>query len=249
MTKLFKILSLLILILNLTSVFSQIVSITDSNFKNYLLSNASINTNNDSEIQISEANSFSGIINLYNIGVSDLAGIEEFTNLKVLNCSSNQLSTIDISANVNLQSLYCNHNNLTFLDVSNNINLNHIQCNNNSISNIVFPTNSEIRTLFCSKNQLSDLDLSQSLLLSDINCANNQIDSLNLNNHPRLQTVICNNNILEFLNIKNSNTNNILTFDSTNNTPLTCIEVDNTIWASSHLIKKDIWANYSTSCP
>ena len=43
---------------------AQNVTIPDANFKAALVANASINTNMDSEIQITEANSYSGSINL-----------------------------------------------------------------------------------------------------------------------------------------------------------------------------------------
>ena len=40
--------------------FGQNVNIPDANFKAYLVGNILINTNEDTEIQVSEANSFNG---------------------------------------------------------------------------------------------------------------------------------------------------------------------------------------------
>ena len=56
----------------------QNVTIPDANFKAYLVGNTSINTNMDTEIQVSEANSFSGEISCGSMNISDLTGIEEF---------------------------------------------------------------------------------------------------------------------------------------------------------------------------
>ena len=56
----FIIISGLILCLTITNCYGQNVNIPDANFKAYLVGNTDINTNEDSEIQISEANAFSG---------------------------------------------------------------------------------------------------------------------------------------------------------------------------------------------
>ena len=42
--------------------FGQNVNIPDANFKAYLVGNSAINTNGDSEIQVSEATAFNGAI-------------------------------------------------------------------------------------------------------------------------------------------------------------------------------------------
>src|SRR5690554_1878298 len=57
------------------------VYIPDAIFKNYLLNNEAINTNGDDEIQITEAQSFTGEILVFRMGITDLTGIEAFTSL------------------------------------------------------------------------------------------------------------------------------------------------------------------------
>ena len=52
--------------------FGQNVNIPDANFKACLVGNSAINTNGDSQIQVSEAASFNGEINCYNMNISDL---------------------------------------------------------------------------------------------------------------------------------------------------------------------------------
>ena len=61
--------------------FGQNVNIPDANFKAYLVGNSYINTNGDSEIQVSEATAFSDTINCSNLNISDLTGIEDFISL------------------------------------------------------------------------------------------------------------------------------------------------------------------------
>jgi len=58
--------------------------------------------------------SFATLLPIDNVSISDLTGIEAFTNLESLNCANNNLSSIDISFL---------GNNLTFLNVMNNPNL------------------------------------------------------------------------------------------------------------------------------
>jgi Leucine-rich repeat (LRR) protein len=83
---------------------AQNVNIPDPVFKAYLLENEEINTNNDAEIQVSEAARFTGEIDCRMSLVKDLTGIEAFTNLTSLSCNYNEIESINISKNVNLSS-------------------------------------------------------------------------------------------------------------------------------------------------
>ena len=134
------IISGLILCLTITNCYGQNVNIPDANFKAYLVGNTDINTNGDSEIQVSEANAFSGSIycgESYNpyfsedMSISDLTGIEEFTALTALHCSYNKLKSLDVSKNTALTTLYCEGNKLKSLDVSMNTALTDLGCGGN----------------------------------------------------------------------------------------------------------------------
>ena len=73
------IISGLIICLTITNCYGQNVNIPDANFKAYLVGNADINTNGDGEIQISEANGFTGSIDCSGLSISYLIGISAFT--------------------------------------------------------------------------------------------------------------------------------------------------------------------------
>ena len=98
---------------------AQIVNIPDANFKAYLV-NHPLNSNNDSEIQVSEASVFGGQMYCGGASISDLTGIEAFTSLTYLECSANLLTSLDVSQNTALTDLNCYDNPLTSLDVSQN---------------------------------------------------------------------------------------------------------------------------------
>ena len=104
--------------------FGQNVNIPDANFKAYLVGEPSINTNGDTEIQVSEATAFNGSISCAFQSISDLTGIEAFTALTELDCGWNQLTSLNLSTNTALTKLYCTNNQLTSLDVRNGNNLN-----------------------------------------------------------------------------------------------------------------------------
>ncbi|WMN07867.1 Ig-like domain-containing protein [Marivirga arenosa] len=100
-----------------------IVNIPDANFKSYLVGNNSINTNGDTEIQVSEAEAFTGQISAGNLGINDLTGIEAFPNLTELYVNNNNLSNLDLSNNLLLTDINVNYNDLSTLDLSNHANL------------------------------------------------------------------------------------------------------------------------------
>ncbi|MBL4668737.1 MAG: hypothetical protein JKY30_05685, partial [Flavobacteriales bacterium] len=113
---------------------AQNVNIPDANFKTYLVGNSAINTNSDTEIQVSEAAAFAGQINCSSLSISDLTGIEYFTALTGLQCQQNSLTALDVTNNTALTILYCFNNSITALDVTNNTVLTSLACNYNSLT-------------------------------------------------------------------------------------------------------------------
>ena len=113
----------LISVLALNS-YAQNVNIPDANFKAYLVGNTLINTNFDTEIQVSEATAFGGAIDCTGQNITNLTGIEAFTALTYLVCYNNQLTSLDVSQNTALVYLYCAANELTCLNVKNGNNAN-----------------------------------------------------------------------------------------------------------------------------
>ena len=182
--------------------FGQNVNIPDANFKAYLVGNTAINTNGDSEIQVSEATVFNGNIDCASINISDLAGIEEFTSLTHLWCSENQLTYLDVSNNTALTELDCSGNQITSLDLSQNTALTHLWCSENQITSLDLST--ALTDLYCSENQITSLDLSQNTALSYLECWVNQLTSLDLSNNTALTTLYCDNNQLTSIDVSNS---------------------------------------------
>lgn len=118
------------------------------------------------------------------MGITSLKGIEYFENLYYLDCSSNQLTDLDVSKNLELSGLNCASNQLTELDVSANLMLD---------------------TLNCSENQLSSLDISRNVELRYFDCSLNQIDALNLSANPSIRHLMCFGNHLTRLDLSHVN--------------------------------------------
>ena len=130
-----------------------IVNIPDAKFKAYLVRNSAINTNGDAEIQVSEAITFNGTINCSKYGIFNLKGIEAFTALTYLNCSYNQLKSLDVSKNTVLTYLGCHENQLTSLDVSKNTALTYLSCSGNQLKSLDLSKNTALFELYCDGNK------------------------------------------------------------------------------------------------
>ena len=220
--------------------FGQNVFIPDANFKAYLVGNTAINTNGDTEIQVSEANSFnSGIVCSY-MNIADFTGIEAFTALTSLHCNGNYLTTsgtIDVSQNLALTYLNCDDCSFISLDVSQNTSLTSLGCLANLFTSLDVSQNTALEELSCAFNQIDTLDVSNNTALESLFCGWNQLTSLNVSNNTALTNLECNYNNLTSLDVRNGNNLNMLIFESSNNPSLTCIAVDDvshstTYWSS-----------------
>lgn len=162
--------------------YAQIVSIPDANFKNALVNNTNINTNGDDEIQVAEAEAYNLGIDVKALNISDLTGIEAFVNITSLECSENNLTTLDVSQNTALMIVMCGSNQLSSLDLGQNNALTMLLCPSNSLTALNVSQNTNLNSLFCPNNQLISLDLTQNTVLVSLNCMINQLTDLDLRN-------------------------------------------------------------------
>ncbi len=167
------------------------ITIPDANFKAYLIGHLGININGDSEIQCSEASSFSGMIDCAGSSITDMTGIEAFANLTSLSCGYNQFTSLDVTQNLNLLELNCFSGNLTSLDVSQNTALTILSFGSNSITGIDLTQNTTLQNLVCSYNPLTTLDVTQNTNLNILNCTNLSLVVLDLSNNTVLEELHC----------------------------------------------------------
>ena len=103
----------------------------DINFINFCYTNFDIDK--DGKVSMIEADAVSEI-RITAKEISSLTGIEYFTNITVLECYLNELTSLNVSGCVNLTMLYCHHNELTSLDVSSCAELSKLDCSNNPLT-------------------------------------------------------------------------------------------------------------------
>jgi len=181
---------------------AQIVNIPDANFKSALI-DYGIDTSGDGEIQVSEAEA---AVDLYlpNKNISDMAGLEAFINILALECSYNNISTLDISSNPNITHLACNNNYLSGLNVSGHTNLYALDCWDNYLPSLDVSGCTALWGLECHGNNLLYINTSNCGDLININCYDNQIEELDFSDSPGLQILLGWNNNINTLNISNN---------------------------------------------
>ncbi len=140
-------------------------------------------------------------MNLNNEGIENLKGIEYFTHLKTLDCSSNSLTALDARENTALKTLDCSSNLLTALDVRENRALTRLDCSDNKLTALNVSANPALEELICRRNWLTELDVSANPDLTWLACSGNRLTELDVSANPDLTTLACRVNDLRTLDI------------------------------------------------
>jgi hypothetical protein len=227
----------LLLLVSAASLSAQIVIIPDANFKSKLLAAEATNeiakdlsgnyikidTNNNQEIEISEAAQVGSLLLWYSDIVS-LSGINSFTNLEELNCCHNLLTSLDVSSLIHLRHLECYINQIPVLNVNNLVSLEYLSLNNNQVSNLEvgnlhllrhldFGSNNissinvngltQLNFLAAQFNLLTTLDVSGLVNLTLLACYNNQLTSLDLTGLDLIDSLQIESNLITSLDLSN----------------------------------------------
>lgn len=202
-------------------VVAQYVTIPDANFRAALQQIIPNAFNAQGEMDTTHTDvEYLNYLAVSNSNISDLDGVQYFdllfsldcsnnqltslpalsAHLLDLNCSFNQLLSLNLSANNSLATLLCNNNQLMSLDLVNNSYLHNIDCSNNDLTSLLLDT--DTLTLYrrfsldCSENNLTSLHASAEI----IDCSNNNLVSLSVDYADQLY---CNNNNLSTLRLTN----------------------------------------------
>jgi hypothetical protein len=207
-----------------SATFGQIIEFPDANFKNALLiHNPIIDTNDDGEIQVSEAEATTEMT-VSSQNIQSMEGIEYFTNLITLWCIKNDITHLDLTQNTALETVVCFLNEMETLLLPQSANLETLRCNNNAIASLDISGNPGLRYLDCKFGSLESLDASNNLLLEEIDCSFNPINFLHVSNCTQLAILDCYDNALTELNLPTTGVlkevyasyNNLTTFNAAN---------------------------------
>jgi hypothetical protein len=140
-------------------------------------------------------------LNFWQHDIADMTGIKYFAGLQSLDCSYNQLTTLDLSGNRALQTLCCEGNRLSVLDVSKNAALLELVCGGNLLTSLDVSQNAALWQLGCGENLLTSLDVSKNTALISLYCSGNQLSMLNVSANAALVALRCGGNSLTVLDI------------------------------------------------
>ena len=146
--------------------------------------------------------------------------VRGLTALQTLYCDNNRLFSIDLHGLTALQTLYCDNNRLSSLDVRQLTALRWLKCYNNQLSVLNVQDLTSLRLLYCDDNRLTSLNLHGLFGLWFLHCDNNQLTSLDLKGLTALRWLKCRDNQLTTLNVQGLTSLQVLECDSNRLTSL-----------------------------
>ena len=222
--------------------------ITDPVFEQFLI-DLGIDDVLDGEVS-SEAVAQVEELDMTDIPVSNLNGLQDFTALRKFLVRSTQLTSFNPNPNtqlrylstngcVNLTSLtvnalsqldtlyMSNNNSLLSLDTSQNTNMKSLHIIADNLENLELPQGetSQFIDLILLNTELTSIDLSPFEELELLQIEDNQLTGLDLSVNPNLLEVDCSGNPLTSLNLANG-MNDLLEMVDARDTNLDCIQVD-----------------------
>ncbi len=109
-------------------------------------------------------------IDVSNMGIKSLKGIEYFTALVYLTCTNNELAELDLSKNVNIYGVASQNNKLESINLANCLKLFQIWLDNNKLSSLDFADCHALNILSCKNNLITTLDLRRQANITDLQC-------------------------------------------------------------------------------
>lgn len=214
---------------NLEANFAEVTLIPDPNFEQALI-DLGYDDIVDGQVLTGNIQNLTEL-NISNKSITDLTGIESFSNLEVLNCSNNNLTQLNTSQNTVLKNLKCFENQLTSLDTSFNPLLEQLNFRNNAITSFNVSQNQALLGLTCGNNPLSTIDISQNVNLQSLNAYNSTLTSIDLSQNINLSGLSVAGNSLTDLDVSNNPLlqvlefifNQITTIDLSNNPNITAL--------------------------
>jgi hypothetical protein len=175
------------------------------NLGNYIV----VDANSDGEIQNSEALNVYGLA-IPEMQISNLTGILSFANLEVLDCSYNQLTSLNLSGMSNLLYLTAGSNSLTTLNVTGCNAMISIECDFNQLTALDLSGLNSLETLVAPQNLLTSINLSGLNSLGSLEITGNQLTTLDLSGCPNVLYLSCAFNQLTSLDISSCHPEDVL---------------------------------------
>lgn len=151
-------------------------TISDANFEQALIDLGFDNTL-DGSVLTSSIQLVSDLV-IDNKGISNLNGLQDFTNITNLSANGNSLSSVNVSSNTQLKFIFLDDNNLSGINVQNLPDLEKVSVSNNNISTIDVSTIITLQQLIVDGNNLMQLDVSTNPNLNILDSRDNNISCI-----------------------------------------------------------------------
>lgn len=166
-------------------------TITDPVFKTYC---EQFDTDHDGFLTQEEASVVTEI-NVPNMDIASLKGVEIFSGLTRLVCNSNKLTSLCVAYNPVLVELLCDENQLSELILTQGLSggdeLTRVDCQHNQLTKLSVAGCKKLTTLNCQHNQLAELNMHWTYALEKINCSNNKLTNLDFYQVDDITTLNC----------------------------------------------------------
>lgn len=180
--------------------FSQTIAFSDANLKNKLIL-LNLDTNLNGEIEVAETQGVTSL-DISNSGISSLSGLENFGQLKSLDCDHNNIATIDATMFPNLTMLDCSYNQLTVLDARPLGKLEYLYARFNKLTSIDVAGLQTLTLLVCDNNRLPQVSLGDLTELILLDISNNELQTIDLTKNSKLNTIYCSFNKLTNIDVR-----------------------------------------------
>ena len=148
----------------------------DANFRNYLLSEYPSGTITTAQLNARTE------LEVNNKSISNMKGVEYFTQLTSLSCYGNNLTTIDVSSNTKLTYLNVYNNKLTSITGLGYCSaLEQLYLHRNQLTEVTVTYHTALRTFWIRDNPN----------LTSLNCCRNALTNFDIANCTSLQTLMC----------------------------------------------------------
>ena len=174
---------------------SEFVYFEDKTLEKFLVEN--FDTNDNGRIERAEAETVTGI-DCNEQGIRSMVGIKAFKNLRMLDCSYNQIDgELDLSGMTELREAYVDHNIYTKLNLAGCTNLSLVEANDNverdenynsifRMTSIDVTGCSSLVYLELTDNAIEAIDLSDCAKLQVLRMTWNNLTSIDVTNNPEL---------------------------------------------------------------
>ena len=174
----------------------------DEIFRNFLRNESQLNGIGADGILTQEERSQVKELNVSGLGISSLDGIEVFEALEKLDCSYNQLQTLDVSQNVQLKTLNCANNDLSALSLENLTKLESLNCKFNQLQTLDVSQKEHLRTLNAEFNRMEQINLTGDINLEWLSVSYNLLTTLDVSTNTGIKILHAFDNRLTSLDVQ-----------------------------------------------